>query len=356
VPEPFDTCTVASSDSPGPPRGAISFPHQEDRELESLHPHPSYAHSDLAVSAIQLTKLEELGELAFRDPIAITSNGTVLDGYARLRLARMKSLQTLRCTVYDFNTLQALEFLLLRHRQSNSWNAFSRVLLALDLEPFLREEARLHQAIGGKRKGLANLPEADRLDVRSKIAAAADVCPRNIDKVKFVLEHAIPDVLQLLRHGEIRIHRGWTWSKLPADGQYEALWRFRSETGLKKTIRALVAAHRSKPSPTNLNVSHLIRLCSESGSKLSIPVIEVDIPGKAILNAGGVLMLTVFSRKRTSYATRVDMFGVRLWRNIGLRRSQIRKSGSGTKTRRQEAGYTLLALPRTLSPCWRNMC
>jgi len=62
------------------------------RRVDELHPHSSYARCHLSVSPSQLSTLAELGDLAFRDPIIITRDGTVLDGYGRLKLAQLKGL------------------------------------------------------------------------------------------------------------------------------------------------------------------------------------------------------------------------------------------------------------------------
>jgi len=58
------------------------------------------------------------------------------------------------------------------HRRSNGLNAFSRILLALELELDFKKKARSNQRSGGQAKGSSNLTEADRVDVRSEIAAA----------------------------------------------------------------------------------------------------------------------------------------------------------------------------------------
>jgi hypothetical protein len=67
--------------------------------LDELRPHPSYVQHRLAVSASQLSTLAELGDLAFREPIVITQDRTIIDGYARVKFAQLKERQTLPCTV-----------------------------------------------------------------------------------------------------------------------------------------------------------------------------------------------------------------------------------------------------------------
>ena len=111
------------------------------RRVAELHPHPSYMRHHFTVPASKLSVLAERGALAFREPLVITQDGTIVDGYARLELARLIARQTLPCIEYELTEAEALRLLLPRHLHSNGLNAFSRVLLALDLEPSLREKA-----------------------------------------------------------------------------------------------------------------------------------------------------------------------------------------------------------------------
>src|SRR5207248_6325810 len=94
---------------------------------------------------------------------------------------------------------------------------------ALDLEPSLREKARGNQGVGGKKGDSSNLTEAERLDVRSEIAAAAGVSVGNVSKVKQLMMTARPELRQAVRNGEISIHRAWLCSKQLPGKQQDAL-------------------------------------------------------------------------------------------------------------------------------------
>ena len=65
------------------------------RGIAELRLHPSYVQHEICVSAAQLSALAALGELAFREPIVITRDGTIIDGYARLQLARKQGRKTI---------------------------------------------------------------------------------------------------------------------------------------------------------------------------------------------------------------------------------------------------------------------
>src|SRR5450432_4016125 len=182
------------------------------RHLDELRPHPSYARHQFSVSASQLSMLGDLGRMAFREPIIKTRNGIIVDGYARWELARRQGRQTILCLEYDLTDEEALHWLIQSHRPLRGLNSYSRVLLALDLEPSLQERARANQQAGGQTKGSSNLTEAQRLDVRSEIAAVAGVSTGNVTKAKQLRETAHPRVELAIRTGEISIHKGWQWS------------------------------------------------------------------------------------------------------------------------------------------------
>ena len=252
--------------------------------LDELRPHPSYVRHHLTVPASQLSALAQRGDRAFLEPLAITRERTILDGYARFELARLQGRASLPCLAYELTESEALHRLLERHRRSDGLNAFSRTLLALELEPWFKEKARLNQRAGGQNKGSSKLTEAARLDVRSKIAAAAGVSVGNVTKVKQLTTTAHSDLLQALRSGEISIHRGWRWSMAPPEEQQAAFRLFQSERGIKKTIRTLVSRHRSKSLPAVPDLGDLARqLSALDTSKFGlVSMAVIRAPGRVI--------------------------------------------------------------------------
>src|SRR5271157_874373 len=238
--------------------------------LDELRPHPSYVRHHLTVPACQLSALAERGDRAFLEPLVITQDRTILDGYARLELARLQGRATLLCIEYQLTESEALHWLLQKHRRSNGLNAFSRILLALDLEPGFKEKARSNQQAGGQNKGSSKLTKAERLDVRREIAAAAGVGEGNVSKVKQLTGTAHSELLQALRSGEISIHRAWRWSKTPPERQREEFRLYRSERGIKKTIRTLISRHRRKNPPAVSDLGDMARSLSALGPKLSV--------------------------------------------------------------------------------------
>ena len=104
-----------------------------------------------------------------------------------------------------------------------------------------------------------------------------------ISKVHQLLMTAIPELLQALRNGEVRIDRAWKWSKRSPEEQREALWRFQSEKGIRKTIQNLLSPYRLKNPPTAPELGDLTKLlCALQSGKFSARVVSVNVPGKAI--------------------------------------------------------------------------
>ena len=66
------------------------------------------------VPASQLSALIQLGDLAFGERIVITQDRTIVDGYARVKLAQLKERQALPCIVYELTKTEALQSLLLK--------------------------------------------------------------------------------------------------------------------------------------------------------------------------------------------------------------------------------------------------
>ena len=252
--------------------------------VDELQRHPIYARHHLAVPASQLSALAELGDLAFREPLIIARDRTIIDGYARWELARLNRQLTLPCIEYELTEAQTLYWLIQKHRASRGLNAFSRTLLALELEPGLKEEARSNQRAGGQQKGSSKLTEAERLDVRKQIADAASVAVGNVTKVKQLLENVHPELLEALRCGEISIHRTWKWSMESPERQTDALRSYRTEKGVNKAIRDLISRREESNLPTALDPGSLIRRLSEfeADECSAINVSVIRYPGKTI--------------------------------------------------------------------------
>jgi len=254
-----------------------------DFRLDALREHPSYVRHQITVPTAQFSRLIALGDFVFQEPIDITADGTILDGYARVKLARLKGRLTLSCRVHRLSELEATRYLLKKHLRLNGWHNFTRGQVALDLEPDLREQALANQRAGGQNKGSSKLTEAARVDVRAEMAEAADLSEGTIRKVKQLLGTAIPKLIEALRDGEVSIHRAHQWSQKTANEQRDALWRYRSDRDSRK-IRVKPRLQRPSMLPTDPKAADLIRLlAAEQAGKIDpIRVASTKLPGRTI--------------------------------------------------------------------------
>lgn len=259
--------------------------------LEQLRPHPAYTATSLIVPAGKLANLMGLGDAVFATPLVTTASGIIIDGHARLEVARRQHRQTVSCLEYEVSDIEALQLLIATHRQSNDFNTFARVGLALHLEASLRERARDHQGQGGRNKGSSTLTEAERLDVRSEIGRIAAASAGTVTKVKQVLNVAVPDLLEALRVGEVSIDRAWQWSGLEAYKQREALRAHKTAKGVRKTIRTLLArqARSSVPRPfsplqvVSSELSDILAEISNTARTVEVVVAPFDAPGNFLV-------------------------------------------------------------------------
>ena len=183
--------------------------------------------------------------------------------------------------------------MLQKQRRHDEFNDFTRIQLALDLEPSLREKARQNQQAGGRWKGSSTLTEAERVDVRQQIADIAGVSVGNVTKVKRILAHADSSVQCAARCREISINVAERWSHESPAQQMENLRVRRLQCGIKKKAKYLVSAHvrKLRQCEPDLNVRTLLALVErlaamsrhESDQLGPVVIGSVDVPGKAIL-------------------------------------------------------------------------
>jgi hypothetical protein len=262
-------------------RGAII------RSVEELRKHPAYTEIQLTVSPAQLAEIKRLGELAFKDPLLVTREGVIIDGYARKEYADRLGISTLACVELDIGEEEALRMILSKHRRSPGWNDYNRIRMAARLRDVIRIQARSNQQAGGHFKGSSKLTEAN---VRKEIAAAAGVCEGNVTKVD-QLRDSDPDVLNALASGEIRIHRAWLWRGLTSQQQYQELRRHRLKRGLKQPVSTHALRHRATRNRILLTMAKLRELLlrgssmpssDDEGSEL-IEIGLIKAPGKTAI-------------------------------------------------------------------------
>lgn len=232
-------------------RNELPF-HPVVRRLDRLRPHPSYVKHQISVSISNLAALDTASEVVSQMPIIVTRTGIVIDGHARLELARRRGRQSILCLEYDLTEDEALRWLLLTHRPSRGLNGYCRSVLAVDLEPSFRQKARENQQIGGQEKGSLDLTEDQKVRVRSQVAGIANVSTGSLSNAKRVMTHADPAVQRAAKVGEVRVYRASQWSRLCRHQQLEKLEEFRSCKGVGIVSRKLIQKHVAKMIPSRL--------------------------------------------------------------------------------------------------------
>ncbi len=192
------------------------------------------------------------------EPLTITQDHHILAGYARWKVGRRWGETTLPCFQLDLTEEEAILWIIQKHRQSNGLHAFSRILLALELEPWFREQAQANQSIGGRDKVRSKLTEDRRFNCRGQIAKVAGVSAGNVTKVKQLRCSAAPQLLDALRADEVSIHHAWKLSKLSVEKQLDALGRERIKKHTNERIQKLLSKHISKSDPAAAYLRHLI--------------------------------------------------------------------------------------------------
>jgi hypothetical protein len=231
-----------------------------------------------------LSALASLGDRAFCDPIAITFDRFVIDGYTRWELAKRTGRPMLECFQYQLSSEDALAEFIRTHCAFRGLNDFVRIELALDLEPHFQEKALVNQQAGGEGKGLSKLTTAQRVNTRREVAKLAGVSCGNVRKVKNILTHACSSLLQAVREKELSINLADKWCLEPEGQQQRYLRLMRIDRGIQRKARNLVAAHLGRGSvPTRnqaIKLSDLVGLWSDIES---IEVEIVDAPGQAVM-------------------------------------------------------------------------
>ena len=253
------------------------------RPPDELRPHPTYleicgpiSESEVHQTSSQLATLVE--------PLLITIDGLILDGHTQWTEALQLNRSTLACIEYEFGKEEALRFILEKNRRTNRLNDFCRILLALELEPHLRDRARQRQQQGGTVKLSSTLTKADAIDVRAEIARAAGVGAGNVTKVKQLLETVTAEVRQALRRQEISIHRAWQWRRMGPEKQNQQLWQYRQRKDIRHTVRNLILRHQDEPNDV-LTSEQFVGLIAESAhdALTNSSLVVANVPGHAII-------------------------------------------------------------------------
>ena len=206
------------------------------------------------------------------EPILITTDGTILAGFGRWQLAVFEGRREIFCIECALDEDDSLQFILTHHQIRRGWNDFVRIRLALTMKSSLREKALENMRVGGKYKGLANLPEVECIDVSQAIANIAGVGARNVRKVETILETAHPRLIEALQSGTLRINRAMHFSNLPRAEQLEQFIRYSAERATNKVIRQSIPQPKEKEARLDVALVLDALRCQEARQPGSVAV------------------------------------------------------------------------------------
>lgn len=210
-----------------------------------------------------------------REPILITNQGILLAGFAEWHAAVCAGQGEIICIEFAMNADEALQLILTLHRPRAAWNDFTRTELALEQEPYFQAKALANQTAGGRHKGLANLPKAQQIDVREKIADLAGVCSRTVGNVKTIINNAHPSLIEVLHNGTSTINGALEVCKFDRTRQVEELANFLMKRSNKKTYREYIDKLQAERFGANL-----------SGLFASLQQFEATSPGSVEVRPG----------------------------------------------------------------------
>ena len=217
------------------------------------------------------------------EPVLVTTNGTLLAGFGRWRLALFEGQNEIDCLEYQISDEDSLQFILHHRQPRRGWNPFVRICVALTLKPSLQQKALDNMRAGGRYKGWAKLPEATRLDVREEIGRIAGAGPRNASNVERILETAHPRLIEALRSGTLTINGALKFCKFPKAEQLERFILHNENRGIAKVIRR--ATHRPEQKEHGLDIVAVLEalIQQETGKPGSVAVRISDSPSTEVL-------------------------------------------------------------------------
>jgi hypothetical protein len=206
------------------------------RSPTQLRLHPTLVRLKLIDAAVELNQAVLAQGRSAPEPILITATGIIISGFREWDEAVNDGRPQVDCIECSLSEEEALESIVIQHRPRRGWNNFTRVRVALELEPHFQRKALANQIAGGKLKGSANLPKAEHIEVREEIANIAGVSGRTVANVKIILQNAAPALVDALQDGTLTINRALVWCSLPAWKQVEQFVDYVEQRAKNKVI------------------------------------------------------------------------------------------------------------------------
>jgi hypothetical protein len=123
-----------------------------------LEPHPALIRHRFGSFPEEVAGLENLGGRAFTEPLPVTQDLFIISGWTRWRFACRLGQTTVQCHQRDMTEEEAILEILKSCQRRRGVNDYNRIVMALELEPWLKEQARSNQRLDGRsvaRPGMA---------------------------------------------------------------------------------------------------------------------------------------------------------------------------------------------------------
>jgi hypothetical protein len=216
------------------------------RDVVFLHYHPSW--TALRIDEIDIPSVFRcLGP----DPIpAITTKGTLLNGFDLYEAAKRSGEQSILCLEYDLTDEQVLEWIVNTAGRQTYLNGFNRVCLAIDLvdaqlRPAAADNQRTRTAMGWTK-----LSEAERIHRNDRIASITGAGLTNVKRTRAILRLDSNELSAAVRTGEVSINRAYCWSKTgDPEGQ---LTCFRAERDARDPLQLMTKRIAAKHSVSGI--------------------------------------------------------------------------------------------------------
>lgn len=144
------------------------------------------------------------------DPLK-TWNGILIDGHHRYQLARKHGL-TFKTTELQFDSREDVIVWIGENQMARrNLNRFARGELALKLESSIaaRAKANLVTHTADGYQPLANLPNAESINTRDKLAKIAGVSSRTLGTIKYLVDNATEEIKTALRNDTFTINAAY---------------------------------------------------------------------------------------------------------------------------------------------------
>ena len=152
-----------------------------------------------------------------REPISVWQN-CIVDGHNRFEIAKKHGLDY-EIINYAFNDKnEAMLWIIKNQFGRRNLTAYDRSLLALKMKPLIAEKARENQVNSG---GAVPQKSAKPIDTRDELAKIASVSHDTIAKVEKIENHAEPEIVTLVKKGNISINQAAQAAALEPEKQKE---------------------------------------------------------------------------------------------------------------------------------------